>query len=209
MVANTGHSRAQILDAAVNNLVDVLCNMISYYDKHIEQSPPSDLLIEAQELCLPIASNVECLPLIEALLYHCSRQRWEFPIIISQPLPKAPVSPLSQQFLEKVTHLMKSGVRLSYNSLVVLWTTHPPAIQQELMEMARTCMTLSSEKSFLTYINGHDLARACAQSSQLFDYSTSFLREIVEREPEKSVFFHLFNHTITRKILSHRSLEEK
>ena len=26
----------------------------------------------------------------------------------------------------------ESGVRLSYNSLVILWTTHPPAIQQEV-----------------------------------------------------------------------------
>ena len=43
----------------------------------------------------------------------------EFPII-SQPLPKAPVSPLSQQFLEKVTHLM-SELLLDLSSYILLY----------------------------------------------------------------------------------------
>ena len=76
---------------------------------------------------------------------------------------------------------VESGLlKLSYKSLVVLWTAHTPALQQEvcvvailayqsymcfsflqLVDMAKTCMTLSSEKAFLTYISGRDLVRSC------------------------------------------------
>ena len=59
-----------------------------------------------------IIEKMNCSDDVDTLLFR------EFPI--SQPLPKAPVSPLSQQFLVKVTHLM-SELLLNLSSYILLY----------------------------------------------------------------------------------------